>query len=271
VDDAALVREFFADLGGRFGLSCDTAAGAKEALALAAQRPFYDVYFSARKLPDMDGLEFARRIRALTGDEAKRPSIVLISTRAEWNAVEGEAKISGVDKFLAKPLFPSPVIDCINECLGMDITAGQVPPADPEGMDNFRGHHILVVDDVEINREILMALLIPSNMEISTAGNGLEAVELYTKNPGLYDLIFMDVQMPGVDGYEATRRIRTIEKENSLLGGKKIPIVAMTANVFREDIEKCLAAGMDDHVGKPVDLADVMDKLRKYLGRTNTA
>ncbi|MDR0653257.1 MAG: response regulator, partial [Synergistaceae bacterium] len=96
---------------------------------------------------------------------------------------------------------------------------------------------------------------------IDCAENGAEAVRLYSEAPGKYDMIFMDVQMPEVDGYEATRRIRALDASQA----KKVPIVAMTANVFREDVAKCLAAGMNDHVGKPLDLEEVLDRLRKYL------
>jgi CheY-like chemotaxis protein len=179
---------------------------------------------------------------------------------AEWNTIEEEAKEAGVDKFLPKPLFPSAIADCINECLG----AGSLLAAKedrPEETDVFDGFHLLLAEDVEINREIVLALLEPTAVEIDCAENGVEAVKLYSEAPGKYDMIFMDVQMPEMDGYEATRRIRALD----VPGAKKIPIVAMTANVFREDVEKCLKAGMDDHLGKPLDFDEVLDKLRKYL------
>jgi signal transduction histidine kinase/ActR/RegA family two-component response regulator len=136
-------------------------------------------------------------------------------------------------------------------------------PEDDEGMDDFTGRTVLVAEDVEINREILIALLEPSSLAIDAAENGSEAVKLFSAAPDKYDMIFMDVQMPEMDGYEATRKIRTLNS----LRAKEIPIVAMTANVFREDVEKCLAAGMNDHVGKPLDIKEVLEKLRKYLPR----
>jgi signal transduction histidine kinase/CheY-like chemotaxis protein len=129
----------------------------------------------------------------------------------------------------------------------------------PDGA--FRGYRVLLAEDVEINREIVISLLEPTLLTIDCAENGVEAVELYQKDPGSWDMIFMDVQMPEMDGYETTRRIRALDTPKA----KTVPIVAMTANVFREDIEKCLAAGMNDHVGKPIDLGEVLDKLRKYL------
>jgi CheY-like chemotaxis protein len=106
-----------------------------------------------------------------------------------------------------------------------------------------------------------LALLEPALIKIDCAENGADAIRLFSKNPDRYDMIFMDVQMPEVDGYEATRRIRALDIDEA----KKIPIIAMTANVFREDIENCLAAGMNDHVGKPLDMEEVLKKLRRYL------
>jgi signal transduction histidine kinase len=131
------------------------------------------------------------------------------------------------------------------------------------GTANFKGRHILLAEDVEVNREIVHVLLEPTHIEIDSATNGIEALDMFTKDPGRYDLIFMDVQMPEMDGLEATRRIRALEAPQA----QTVPIVAMTANVFREDIEKCLAAGMNDHVGKPLDFDEVIAKLRLYLDR----
>jgi signal transduction histidine kinase len=132
-------------------------------------------------------------------------------------------------------------------------------PLDINGL--FAVHCILLVEDVEINREIVQALLEPTQLRIDCAENGIEAVRMFSEAPRASELIFMDVQMPEMDGYEATRQIRAIEGD---LQGQ-IPIIAMTANVFREDIEKCLEAGMNNHVGKPLDFNEVLEKLRFYL------
>jgi two-component system, sensor histidine kinase and response regulator len=128
--------------------------------------------------------------------------------------------------------------------------------------ENFEGHTILLTEDVEINREIVITILEPTALKIECAENGREAVEKFTASPTQYDLILMDLQMPEMDGYEAARNIREIERETAR---KPVPIVAMTANVFKEDIERCLSAGMNDHVGKPLDIKVLMKKLRKYL------
>ena len=124
--------------------------------------------------------------------------------------------------------------------------------------ENFEGYTILLTEDVEINREIVLTILEPTALHIDCAENGREAVEKFTASPDKYKLILMDLQMPEMDGYEATRNIRKIEQETAR---KPVPIVAMTANVFKEDIEKCLSAGMNDHLGKPLDIKELMKKL----------
>jgi len=127
---------------------------------------------------------------------------------------------------------------------------------------DYSGKCVLLAEDLEINREIVMSFLEPTNITMICAENGAAAVRLFSKAPDKFDMVLMDVQMPEMDGYEATRCIRALDAENA----KTIPIIAMTANVFREDIEQCLAAGMNDHVGKPLDVDTVMATLKKYLG-----
>ncbi|MDR3185511.1 MAG: response regulator [Christensenellaceae bacterium] len=127
--------------------------------------------------------------------------------------------------------------------------------------DVFKGHTLLLAEDIEINREIVVDLLSDTGITIDCAENGIIAYDMFEANPEKYEMIFMDIHMPEQDGYEATRRIRAIDNNFA----KKVPIVAMTANVFREDIEKCLSAGMNDHIGKPIDFAEVLEKLFKYI------
>ena len=139
--------------------------------------------------------------------------------------------------------------------------AEDTPELPPE---YFKDRRILLVEDVDINREVVLSILEPAGLTFDCAKNGIEAVKLFQESPVCYDLIFMDVQMPEMDGFEATCRIRAFE--NLKTPGRRVPIIAMTANIFREDIEKCLDAGMDDHVGKPFEPEEVMKKLREYLG-----
>jgi CheY-like chemotaxis protein len=150
--------------------------------------------------------------------------------------------------------------DGINESLGLGYTGGgEGPKIDPDR--RFAGKKLLLVEDMEINREIIISLLEDSGVSIDCAQNGLEAVEMVSAAPGKYDAVLMDVQMPKMDGLEATRLIRAMNMPRLAT----LPIIAMTANVFKSDIEECLRAGMDDHIGKPVDIDDVLKKLRKYL------
>ncbi|GHV51472.1 hypothetical protein AGMMS49579_06850 [Spirochaetia bacterium] len=280
VDDEEAAREYFAELVQRFGIACDIAAGGEEALEFIEQGNVYDIYFIDWKMPGMNGMELARKIKETTSSqEGGGKSIVTMISAAEWTTIETEARAAGVDKFLSKPLFASVIADLINECIGPEssILAGNARKVEEDtGTDmegSFAGRRILLAEDMEINREIVMALLEPTGLSIDCAENGIKAVEMFSENPDRYDMIFMDVQMPGMDGLEATQRIRAIEtglmphfdSEQLLESVKRIPIIAMTANVFREDIEKCLEAGMNDHVGKPLDLNEVLARLHKYL------
>jgi CheY-like chemotaxis protein len=152
-------------------------------------------------------------------------------------------------------------MDCINDCLGTEYhRANNETTEDDTGC--FDGYRLLLVEDVAINQEIVTTILEHTKLGIECADDGSEALAAYRAEPGKYDVILMDVQMPRMDGFEATGRIRAFENEKALA---PVPIVAMTANVFREDIEKCLAAGMNDHLGKPIDLRELMAKLRRYL------
>jgi signal transduction histidine kinase/PAS domain-containing protein len=146
---------------------------------------------------------------------------------------------------------------------------GSIPAEEkPAEIPVYPGKCVLLVEDIDINREIVMSLLEPAQLQIVCAENGKQAVEKYCAAPEKYDMIFMDVQMPEMDGYEATRRIRAFEndlRQKATVSAKRIPIIAMTANVFKEDVEKCLAAGMNSHVGKPLDMEAVLKKLKEYL------
>ena len=256
VDDDPDIRDYFRELTGRFGITCDLASRGEEALELIGSKGPYDIYFVDWKMPGMDGMELARKIKE---PEAGVPvkSVVTMISATEWTLIEDEARKAGVDKFVPKPLFPSSIADCINQCIGNEALA---PAGSGDGADDFSGFRIILAEDIEINREIVLSLLEPTGLSIDCAENGGEALRLYTADPRRYNMIFMDVQMPEMDGYEATRRIRAFEAE-----GPRIPIIAMTANVFKEDVDKCLAAGMDGHVGKPLNLEDVLAQLRNYL------
>jgi signal transduction histidine kinase/DNA-binding response OmpR family regulator len=268
VDDDLYIRDYFKMIAVQMGFVCDTAPGGEEAVAIVAKNGPYDIYFIDWKMMGLNGIETTRKIKELviagSGDTPR--SVVIMISAGEMDGIKHEARNAGVDKFLSKPLFPSAIADCISQCIGVE---NLIPPPDPRPQtpapDNFGGRRVLLAEDVEVNREIVMALLEPTALSIDCAENGKRAVEMFS--PGLYDIIFMDVQMPEMDGYEATRRIRAREAEfrASSPALPPVPIIAMTANVFREDVEKCLEAGMDDHVGKPLDFDEVLSKLRDYL------
>ena len=261
VDDAPDVCKYFADLAGRLGVSCDTASGGGEALSLIERNGPYDVYFIDWRMPGLDGITLTRLIKNKWNDKS---AVVMISA-TEWNVIEEEAKNAGVDKFLPKPLFPSTIADCINECLGFGQIEDKLETE--KTSDNFEGCRILLVEDVELNREIVLTLLEPVRLAVDCAVNGVEAVRMFAEFPERYDMILMDMQMPEMNGLEATRHIRAMDVPNAA----SVSIVAMTANVFREDIEKCLEACMNDHIGKPLDFEEVLTKLREYLPKGRDA
>jgi len=262
IDDDPDILAYFRDITREFGVYCDTVISGEEALRLVDKNGSYHIYFVDWKMPDMDGIQLTHELKTRTPQN----SVVIMISAAEWSVIAEEAKKAGVDKFLSKPLFPSVIAEIINECLGMDRQKTEERQTDINGL--FTGRRILLVEDVEINREVVLALLEPTQVEIDCAENGVEAVRMFKEAPDRYELIFMDVQMPEMDGYEATRRIRAIEAElHSASQG--VPIIAMTANVFREDIERCLDAGMDNHIGKPLDFYDLLEKLYMYLSPQN--
>jgi len=256
-DDDPEILTQFRDIVQEFGIYCDTAASGEEALALLEKNGTYHIYFVDWKMPGMDGIQLTYKLK----ERIPEKSIVIMISAAEWSTIAEDAKKAGVDKFLSKPLFPSTIAEIINECLGMDKGLAENAWTNITGM--YAGRRILLVEDVEINREIVQTLLEPAQLEIDCAENGAEAVRMFSEAPDKYDMIFMDVQMPEMDGYEATRRIRALD----IPAAKNIPIVAMTANVFREDIERCLDAGMNSHVGKPLDFKEVLEKLNTYLAK----
>jgi signal transduction histidine kinase/DNA-binding response OmpR family regulator len=254
VDDDSAVREYFMDIFQRYGIRCDTAHNGEEALRLIEENGRYDLYFVDWKMPGMDGMKLTRHIKG-AGNNADDSVVIMVSS-SEWGEIESEALEAGVDKFILKPIFPSDIVDSVNIFLGKGPFVGA-----PASGDIFAGRTILLAEDVDINREIVAALLEPTEITIDAAENGRVAAEMFEANPEKYDLIFMDVQMPVLDGYDATRRIRAFAHPRA----GAVPIVAMTANVFREDVEHCLAAGMNSHIGKPIDFAELTQILREYL------
>ena len=255
VDDDPITLEYIKEVVEGFGAVCDVALHGGDALRMIEEKGQYNIYFVDCKMPELDGFELTRIIKAKATENI---FIVMISAH-EWSSIEEEAKRAGIDHFISKPIFPSGIMDAVNTFLGLDQEKVEIVRENVT--DRFDGRCVLLAEDVEINREIVLALLEPTMLTVDCAEDGAEALRMFNEAPEKYNMIFMDVQMPNMDGYEATRAIRGSEH----LRGKTIPIIAMTANVFREDVEKCLEAGMNGHVGKPLDLDEVVATLRAYL------
>jgi CheY-like chemotaxis protein len=217
----------------------------------------FDLVFADWRMPQMNGIELTQKIKEQFGKNI----VVIMISAVEWDAIAEDAKKAGVDGFIPKPLFPSQILDCINSHLDLQKFIKEKTPVERNRDHLFDGFTLLLVEDVEINREIVITLLEDTGVVIECAENGIEALAKFKEAPSKYQLILMDIHMPEMDGFEATRRIRAMDVKEA----ETIPIVAMTANVFREDIEKCLAAGMNDHLGKPIDIEDLLGKLKKYL------
>ena len=256
VDDSQEIRDYFMHVMPAMGLRCDVAADGATALRMIEQtkeKP-YNIFFLDWMMPGISVIELARSIKEITRDNA----IIIMITIAGWNSIEEEALSAGVHSFISKPLLPSLIFNAISESINVGTMVK--PVHGTTYIRNFRNHTLLLAEDVETNREVVSAILEDTRIAIDYAQNGQEACELFADNPGKYSLILMDVHMPEMDGYEATRRIRSMEGDRD-----RTPIIAMTANVFLGDREKCLQAGMNDHIGKPVDVEELMNKLDTYL------
>ena len=255
VDDDASVREYFSAVAGHYGFRCDTASDGAEAVEKLRSAGRYNMVFIDLIMQGINGIELAAIIR----NEIEEDTPIVMISSIEWSDIGEDARAVGVNRFVRKPLFATVIIDTIGECLRTDISSEMLIE---EEAPDYEGYHILLVEDIEINREIVYSMLEPTGITITSAENGLIALNIFSANPEQFDMIFMDMQMPEMDGSAASIKIRALNHPHA----KRVPIVAMTANVFQEDIEQCLAAGMDDHLGKPLDYGDLLEKMKKYLG-----
>lgn len=241
------------------GLRAEWTLNGKEALLRTRQairrHDEYKIYIIDWLMPDMSGVEVAKSIRSEIGDSV--PIIVL--TAYDWADIEEEAREAGVNAFCSKPLFISEFIRCLVQVLNLEKEEKEKAQSDEEVC---MGGRILLVEDNELNREIATEILTEAGFQIEEADNGKTAVEmLKASKPGYYKLVLMDIQMPVMDGYEATRAIRQLDDDEI----SNIPIVAMTANAFDEDRKKAFECGMNSHIAKPVDVEILFDTLKKIL------
>ncbi len=244
---------------GKIGMRAEWTTSGKEAVLRTQLALENDDEFSAYIIdwimPDMNGIETVRRIRAIIGDS--KPIIIL--TAYDWTEIEDEARAAGVTAFCSKPLFMSELREALLKPLGEEETAETATnPLDEE----FLGKKILLVEDNELNQEIAATILEECGFSVDLAGDGTVAVEkMETEKADRYDIILMDIQMPRMDGYEATRRIRALGDKTKA----NIPIYAMTANAFEEDRQKAMDAGLNGHIAKPINIADLMAVLKGAL------
>ena len=244
----------------RVGMRSEWTLSGREAVLRARQSmelgDAFHAYIIDWRLPDMNGIEVTRQIRSL-GDDTP----IIILTAYDWSDIEAEAKAAGVTAFCAKPLFMSDIRETLLTAIGQS----QSEPEDsvlPAAGSDFRGRCILLVEDNELNREIAVEILNEYGFLVDTAKNGAEAVEkVKNSEPGNYDLVLMDVQMPVMNGYEATKQIRALD--NPALAG--ITILAMTANAFDEDRKKALECGMDGFLSKPIVIEELISTLHDNL------
>jgi CheY-like chemotaxis protein len=250
-DDSAVFRGYFRESFERLGISCETAEGGLEACRIIEQKGGFSIYFVDWYMPEMDGILLTKWIKAR---EDKAP-VILVST-AGWESLKNSSESSGAEKCLSKPLLSSTIVECMNELLAPKRIDEEHSPG-----GEFAGKRMLVAEDVDINREIIIALMDGTGLAIDCAANGKEALDAIAGNPGIYDIVLMDVQMPVMDGLEATRRIRRLIAP----AAGELPIIAMTAHAFKEDVTACLDAGMNGHLGKPLDVDEVFATLRRVL------
>ena len=244
----------------KVGMRAEWTLSGKEAVLRARQSiemsDVYHAYIIDWRLPDMNGIEVTRQIRSLNDDTP-----IIILTAYDWSDIEVEAKAAGVTAFCSKPMFISDLRETLMSALGQKLTDASQELL-PEKNADFKDRHILLVEDNELNREIAQEILREYGFRVDTAENGEVAVEkVSTAAPGSYDLVLMDVQMPVMDGYTATRKIRALDDP----ARAKLPILAMTANAFDEDRRNALESGMNGFLSKPIVIGDLVQELRKIL------
>ena len=250
-DDDPVTLETAGDTLRSLGAEVDTATSGAEAVGKVTAEHDYRVVILDWKMPDMDGLEVARRIRAEVGDDVP----ILLISAYDWSDMEEITEKAGVNGFISKPLFRSTLFAKLNEILGNESTR-----SDQEDDADIAGARILVAEDNDINWEIISMLLQMHGVETERAENGKLAVERIERSEeGEFNLVFMDIQMPVMNGIEATKRIRSLDKPWQ----SGIPIIAMTADAFSENIAECLAAGMNGHIAKPVDMKLVIKEIKR--------
>ena len=256
IDDDPIACEHAQLVLGQVGVNCEKALSGAEGLQMVkvrhARREPYNLILVDWRMPDMDGMETTRQIRAAVGDETP----VIILTSYNWDEIEDEAKAAGVDTFVAKPLFAGSVLDEFREAFRKKNAKLIRETAD------LTGRRVLLAEDVSVNAEIMMMVLSMREMQVDHAENGRIAVEMFEEHEeGYYDAVLMDLRMPEMDGLEATRRIRDMDRSDA----KTVPIIALTANAFDEDVQQSMQADLNAHLSKPVEPDVLFETLEALL------
>ena len=256
IDDDPIACEHAQLVLGQVGVNCEKALSGAEGIQMAkvrlARREPYNLILVDWRMPDMDGVETTRKIRDTVGPETP----VIILTSYNWEEIEDEAKAAGVDTFAAKPLFAGAVLDEFRDVFRKKNTKLLRKTAD------LKGRRVLLAEDVTVNAEIMIMVLSMREIQVDLAENGRIAVEKFEENEeGYYDAVLMDMRMPEMDGLEATRRIRAMNR----LDAKNIPIIALTANAFDEDVQLSMQAGLNAHLSKPIEPEALFKTLEELI------
>ena len=256
IDDDKIALEHAEIILGQVGVNCDTAESGWEGVDKVrirhGRREDYDLLLIDWKMHEMDGVETTKRIREIVGHDTP----IIILTSFNWEEVEDEAKEAGVDTFVSKPLFAENVMDEFREAFRRKHKVLEEKTVD------LKGRRVLLAEDVAVNAEIMMMVLAMREMEVDLAENGRIAVDLFEGHePGYYDAILMDMRMPEMDGLEATKVIRASDHADA----KTIPIIALTANAFDEDVQRSMQAGLNAHLSKPVEPEALFDTLGSLI------
>ncbi len=254
VDDDEIFLETTRDTIEDLGAQIDTATTGEQALKLASENA-YSVIIVDWRMPDMNGCDIAESIRK----KVKKPTPIILASAYDWTEIEEKMHGKKIDGFISKPLFRSYIYEKLCEALKIEAEKN---PVHADGTNDLEGLHILVAEDNELNWEVISELLEMYNITAERAENGRLCIEKLTSEPeGTFDLILMDVQMPEMDGKSATKKIRKLENDYM----RNIPIIAMTADAFAEDIASCIDAGMNGHTAKPVDMDVLFHEIQKIL------
>ena len=256
IDDDRIALEHAQIVLGQIGIRCDTAEsgweGVDKARVRHARREDYNLILIDWRMPEMDGVETTRRIRSVVGHDTP----IIILTSFNWDDIADEAREAGVDTFVPKPLFAGSVMEEFREAFRRKNEALERRTVD------LKGRRVLLAEDVDVNAEIMVMVLSMREMDVDVAGNGRIAVEQFESHaPGYYDAILMDMRMPEMDGLEATRTIRAMDRADA----KRIPIIALTANAFDEDVQRSMQAGLNAHLSKPVEPEALFETLEGLI------